>query len=79
MEPFPKKKQKQIHGKNLCVDMVGPDTIKRRGAEALTLRCVTMIDPETRWFKMKDVKNKEAFTVATAVLHSWLNRYPWPT
>jgi hypothetical protein len=59
--------------------MVGHYTIKRGGAEALTLWCVTMIDPATRWFKMKEVKNEEAFSVATAVEQTWLNRYPWPT
>ena len=42
-------------------------TIKRRGAKPLTLWCVTMIDPATGWFEMKQVKNKEAHTVATVV------------
>ena len=59
--------------------MVGPYTIKRQRAEALMLWCVTMIDPATGWIKMKEVKNKEAFTVATAVEQTWLNCYPWPT
>jgi hypothetical protein len=59
--------------------MVDPYTIKRRGAEALTLMCVTMIYPATGWFEMKDVKNKEVFTVATAVEQTWLNQYPWAT
>jgi hypothetical protein len=39
---------------------------------------VTMIEPATRWFKMKDVKNKELFTVATAVEQTWLNCHRWP-
>jgi Integrase zinc binding domain len=45
----------------LCVDMVGPYTIKRRGAEAPTLWCVTMIDPATGWFKMKEVKKRSFY------------------
>jgi hypothetical protein len=41
--------------------MVGTYTIKRLGEEALTLWCATMIDPATRWFKMKEVKNKDIY------------------
>ena len=43
-----------------------------------TLWCVTMIDPATSWFEMKQIKNKTAFEVATAVEQTWLTRYPWP-
>jgi RNase H-like domain found in reverse transcriptase/Reverse transcriptase (RNA-dependent DNA polymerase)/Integrase zinc binding domain len=63
----------------LCVDMIGPYTFQRNGKKALTLWCVTMIDPATSWFEMKQVKDKEAITVASAVEQTWLTRYPWPT
>lgn len=64
----------------LCVDMIGPYTIKQnKNREPLILWCVTMIDPATSWFEMKQVKDKEAYTVASVVEQAWLTRYPWPT
>jgi hypothetical protein len=36
----------------LCVNLIGPYTIRRRGKKTLTLRALTMIDPETGWFKV---------------------------
>jgi hypothetical protein len=63
----------------LCVDLIGPYTIKRRGKKNLTLWCVTMIDPATGWFEMKEIPNKEAFTIASLIEQTWLSRYPWPT
>ena len=36
----------------LCVDLIGPYTIKRKGHPALTVKCVTMIDPATGWFEI---------------------------
>jgi RNase H-like domain found in reverse transcriptase/Reverse transcriptase (RNA-dependent DNA polymerase)/Integrase zinc binding domain len=75
---LPEKEAEINPWEKLCVDMIGPYTIKRRGSTPLTLWCVTMIDPSTGWFEMKQVKDKEAFTVATVVEQTWLNRYPWP-
>jgi hypothetical protein len=76
---LPEKDAEAEPREKLCVDMVGPYTIKSFGAEDLTLWCVTMIDPATGWFEMKEVKNKESFTVATAVQQTWLNLNPWLT
>ena len=63
----------------LCVDLIGPYTIKRKGKASLNLWCVTMIDPATGWFEVKQIKDKQAITVANIVEHTWLSRYPWPT
>jgi hypothetical protein len=63
----------------LCVDMIGPYNIKRKGKKPLTLWCVTMIDPATSWFEIKEVQNREAHTVASVVEQTWLTRYPWPS
>jgi len=63
----------------LCVDLIGPYTIKRRGKKSLTLWCVTMIDPATGWFEMKEITNKTAINVANIVDQTWFMRYPWPT
>jgi hypothetical protein len=76
---LPEKEAECNPWEKLCVDMIGPYTIKRRGKKSLTLWCVTMIDPATSWFEIKQVKNKEAYTVATVVEQTWLTRYPWPT
>jgi len=38
-----------------------------------------MIDPSTGWFEMREIPNKEAFTIASLVEQMWLTRYPWPS
>ena len=59
--------------------MIGPYVIKRRGRENLTLWCVTMIDPATGWFEIKQVPGtKRADVVANIVEQTWLTRYPYP-
>ena len=63
----------------LCVDMIGPYTIKRPGKQELQLWCVTMIDPATGWFEIAEVPGtKRADVVANIVEQQWLCRYPWP-
>jgi hypothetical protein len=57
----------------LCVDLIGLYTIKN-----LVLWCMTMIDQATGWFKMQEIPNKKAFTIASLVKQTWLTRYPWP-
>ena len=76
---LPEKEAEYKPWEVLCVDMIGPYTIKQTKNEPLTLWCVTMIDPATGWVEVKETKNKEAFTVATIVEQTWLTRYPWPT
>ena len=44
----------------------------------LKLWCVTMIDPATGWFEIKEIKDKYAYTIANIVEQIWLTRYPWP-
>ena len=70
----------------LCVDLIGPYTIHRKGRHKngqkkkdLVLWCVTMIDPTTNWFELTEVKTKRADVIANTVETTWLNRYPWPT
>ena len=64
----------------LCVDLIGPYKIKRKGKKKeLVLWCVTMIDPVTKWFEIRAIPNKESVTVANQVEQAWLTRYPWPT
>ena len=53
--------------------------MKRQQNGNLTLWCVTMIDPATGWFEMKEVPSKRADIIANIVEQTWLTRYPWPT
>ena len=76
---IPAKKAETDPWEILCVDLIGPYTIKRRGKKNLTLWCVTMIDPATGWFEMKEIPNKEAITIANIIEQTWFSRYPWPT
>lgn len=62
----------------LCVDLIGPYLIKQKEKENLTLHCVTMIDPATGWFEMKEIPNKRPDEIANIVEQTWFTRYPWP-
>ena len=66
----------------LCVDLIRPYTIeqsKKKKEKDLILHCVTMIDPATGWFEMKEIPNKRADEIANIVEQTWFTRYPWPT
>jgi transposase InsO family protein len=65
--------------KTLCVDLIGPYTIKRKGQESLRVQCCTMIDPATGWFEIASYDDKRSITIANIVEQTWLSRYPWPT
>jgi transposase InsO family protein len=62
----------------VCVDLVGPYTV-RTPTGIHKLRAMTMIDPATGWFEIKDIPNKEAGTVMDTFHNTWLCRYPRPT
>ena len=51
----------------LCVDLIGPYKIDRKNKKSLTLWCVTMIDPATGWFEVREIPDKNAITVANQV------------
>jgi hypothetical protein len=77
---LPEKEAEAEPWDKLCVDLIGPYcTSKRKSKVALKLWCVTMIDPATGWFEMKQINDKEATTVANIVETTWITRYPWPT
>ena len=75
---LPEKEAEAEPWERLSVDLIGPYKIKRQGKPELTLWCVTMIDPATGWFEMREIPNKEAITIANLVEQTWLTRYPWP-
>ena len=48
---LPAKEAEKIPRKKLCVDIIGPYFIRRKGQKLnLNLKAVTMIDPVTGWF-----------------------------
>jgi hypothetical protein len=76
---LPEKEAESEPWEILCVDLIGPYILKRKGKKPLQLWCVTMIDPATSWFEIKPITNKQAITVAEAVEVTWLTRYPRPS
>jgi transposase InsO family protein len=63
----------------LCIDLIGPYKIKRKGTNNLVCKCVTMIDPATGWFEIHQFDDKRSITVANIAEQEWFSRYPWPT
>ena len=39
----------------LCVDLIGPYTLKSRNGSAIDFICLTMIDPASNWFKIVEL------------------------
>ena len=76
---LPPKEAEAIPWDRMCVDLIGPYTIRRKGKEPLICQCVTMIDPATGWFEIHQYDDKKAITIANIVEQQWLTRYPWPT
>jgi hypothetical protein len=74
----PKEAEAEIWDK-MCVDLIGPYKIRRKGKPDLVCKCVTMIDPASGWFEIHPYDDKRAITVANIVEQEWFSRYPWPT
>ena len=62
----------------LCVYLIGPYKILRKGKDPLILKAVTMIEPVTGWFEVTQYSDNKAMTIANLVETTWLARYPWP-
>eukprot|EP00804_Cyclotella_cryptica_P012768 CCRYP_010543-RA/>CCRYP_010543-RA protein AED:0.56 eAED:0.37 QI:0/0/0/1/0/0/2/0/90 len=39
----------------LCVDLIGPDTIKGKDGTVIDFMCLTMIDPASSWFEIVEL------------------------
>ena len=76
---LPEKEAEATPWDILCVDLIGPYTIKRKHKQDLTFWCVTMIDPASGWFELRTIQTKSADGIANLVEQTWLCRYPWPT
>ena len=62
----------------LCIDLIGPYTVKEIGKKKWTLHCLTMIDPATEWFEIAEIPSKQADQVANVLEQTWFSRYPLP-
>jgi transposase InsO family protein len=76
---LPPKEAEATPWDKLCIDLIGPYKIRRKGKNDLICKCVTMIDPATGWFEIQQYDDKQSITVANIVEQEWFSRYPWPT
>ena len=76
---LPPKEAETIPWDKMCIDLIGPYTIRRKGKPDLVCKCVTMIDPATGWFEIHQYDDKRSITVANIAEQEWFSRYPWPT
>jgi hypothetical protein len=63
---------------HLCVDMIGPYQIRRKGKKTSRLQAIAVIDPATGWFEIIQSETKTADVVANKIEIAWLSRCPWP-
>ena len=58
----------------LCIDLIGPYQIERKNKKKkpLVLWALTMIDPATGWFEMREIKTKKADEIANVLEQAWL-------
>eukprot|EP00957_Ditylum_brightwellii_P157534 11989964-Ditylum_brightwellii.AAC.1 len=64
----------------LCVDLIGLYRISQGTGNNKTTaipHCVTIIDPATGWFKIKETTTRSSNVLANIIEQTWLTRYPW--
>ena len=49
---LPPKEAEASPWDKMCIDLIGPYTIRRKGKTDLICKCVTMIDPATGWIEI---------------------------
>ena len=63
----------------LCVDLICAYVIRiKLKKEYLNLKFVTMIDPDTGWFKITQYDDKIAVSIVDLVETLWITRYTIP-
>ena len=58
----------------LCVELIGPYKISKKGKDPLILKSVTVIDPVTGWFEVTQYNDKKEMTVTNLIENMWLSR-----
>ena len=56
---IPAKIAETIPWRCVCVDLIGPYTIKAKDGTILDFMCLTMIDPATGWFEIVELPNTD--------------------
>ena len=75
----PKEAEPAIPWNRVNVDLVGPYPVKIKGSkEDIQLRAMTMIDPTTGWFEVREVDEPTADCCQQVFDDTWLSRYPRP-
>ena len=69
---IPAKLAEEIPRKKLCVDIIGPYKICRKGREPLILKVVTMIYTVTGWFEITQYNDKKEMMMTNLVETKWL-------
>jgi hypothetical protein len=74
---LPEKEAEAMPWDRLCIDLIGPYYIKSnvKGVKIPPLKCVTMINPATGWFEIKQCDDKKSITVANIIEQEWLTCY----
>ena len=60
----------------LCVDLIGPCKIIRKGKDPLILKDVTIIYPVPGWFEVTQYDDKKAMPITHLVETKWLSKVP---
>ena len=60
---MPTKLVVNIPWEYLCVDLIGPYTIKGKDKSELDFMCLTMIDPATSWFEIVELPVEDIFPI----------------
>jgi transposase InsO family protein len=76
---LPPKEAEASPWDKMCIDLIGPYTIRRKGKTDLICKYVTMIDSATGWFEIHQYNDKRSIRVADIAEQEWFSRYPWPT
>ena len=56
---LPPKVAQVIPWNQVCVDLIGPYTIKANDKTIMDFMCLTIIDPATSWFEIVELPNKD--------------------
>jgi hypothetical protein len=74
---LPPKLLEEIPWERLCIDLVGPYTIRsKEKSNVATLHCLTMIDPVTGWFEIAEIPAKRVDVIMNVLKQTWLVQYP---
>ena len=74
----PKDVEQECHPwDRVNIDLIGPLSVKTPSGTH-SFDALTMIDPATGWFEVKEIKTRSAEAVSAAFDDCWLTRYPRP-